>query len=257
MRKQILGLILLVAAFYGYAPAETVFINNPYRFAGAAPAGCPVGTYAFAWDGDHASGNLVGCLNSGASTVTGTNTGMTVGATGEGGSIAASMSAVDQRISFGIANGDLDESLGVTVWIKAQFGTSDGTDNAHTIFEGVGTTYEAANHFDMRVQDTEVVRFYWAASNQSTTATITRDGSTWVAVGGTAIPDAGAVVNPDIRSIVGCAGTWANGNSNPAAFTAEITRLIVGNLELFASGADPVIIDEVWVINSLNAACPF
>ena len=116
MRSIFLAVVFLIIGGSSGLAADFSSIINYYN-AGGTSNSCPSGTYLFAWDGDHTDGSLVGCKNSGASTVTGTNTSGTIsssyGETGNG----IQFTANNQHLIFPVSSEDLIDQDTGTVWM--------------------------------------------------------------------------------------------------------------------------------------------
>ena len=166
MRKWIVLLILLltspcfaVDSVSGVNhPAAVNSVALPDKVCGvaglAAGAGCPAGTYVFAYDGDHASGAGYACWNDGATNEDGTVSGATVS------SAYVEFNAVDKYIEWN--DQTVDDDVG-TIWFDVYFSATTGT---NLVFESY---VDANNKIQVYVSSANALFGYHNGNNNPQT----------------------------------------------------------------------------------------
>lgn len=222
--------------------------------AGASTSGgvadCPSGTYDFAWNGDHSSGTLYACLNSGISATQSTAQGGTYTISsdyGDGGNGIGFTGGVtgDDFIKFGGTVLDSYGSAG-TIWLSVYPVAGDGN---KTVAEA---PYDGSNYFYMNILNDERIHFYFKATNiiqvANASATVTigswnRVAYSWSIGGGV------AAVTDD--------GTnWYTATATLTAWPGAPTYFAVGWDTYGLGSADDVYVDNFYIVDGYQAADP-
>jgi len=93
-------LVLIFILCFGTANASGVAQVMQYYNAASSPTSCMSGTYILAWDGDYPSHTEYVCHTSGAVTITGTNTNLTVSSTYGDSSNGSLHDTADERMTW-------------------------------------------------------------------------------------------------------------------------------------------------------------
>ena len=254
---RILQALVLVAVAASFCHADSSYVGFKKKAGGAAGGGCMSGTYVMAWDGDYTGDTDKMCI--GSTPTDGTITGATVGTDYGESSNGVLVGVSDERISYVLADGDFVEGNAYTLCLRMRIG-SDGTDIGTTIFE-ISEDTNNTNYLSVLVTDDERLRCVSAGDNtldtvQSSVASLTRDGSTWITGVCSWKPETAA--GNDMGVSVNGGGAWTEEDDDPVTQVIQINALSAGNFNQFqAAGGDPTHIDKWALVSGYKAACPW
>lgn len=245
----IVGLLLVALLCWAF-PAHAVIFISGSAAGGAPPADCPTGTYDFAWNGDHSSGTLYACLNSGISAtqstaqsgsytissdygVTGNGIGFTGGTTG------------DDFIKFGGSVYDSYGSAG-TVWLSVYPVASD-TDKV------VGeATVSGTNYFYLNIMSNDRIHFYFKATNAAQVA----NAACTVTIGAWNRIAYSWTIGGDEISVTNDGASWYTAAADFTAWPSAPSFVAIGWDTYGASGTDDVYVDDFYISDGYQAADP-
>jgi hypothetical protein len=208
--------------------------------------GCPAGTYMSGWNGDHSSGVLFACIDSGASTREGTNTGADVDSTG------IEWDAFDERVIWVPSSDDMVDDASGTLCLKIIV-YSDGTDHTMSVAELWDDTNSYYSYFQIQADEDIANTWQAATADNHEYGSIVRDGSTINEI---------ALTWDASQSAVDHCLSVNGGNSFDCAddidvIGSDFEEIVIGNFHRSGAGADRFKVTEWYILAGYKTDCGF
>lgn len=248
-----LFVICLVSPVHSYAWMSPVLIGG-----GVETGGCMDGTYILAWDGDHPDGTNILCHTSGAGTLTGTNTNLTVSTSyGENSTYGSFHDSADERITWTQTAGQyIDGGTAQTLWFRAYL---EGSQDIDIWFFETGDADDNITFKNADLND-YVVAYYKSSDvggvNSFSTSASSPSTATWINVGMSWNPS-----NEDLAVYTNLGG-WFGGRDGAdisVPHADDPTSFSLGN-EFISHGTGPasnaVYVDKWMLVSGQMAPAP-
>ena len=235
---------ILFLLFYQQAISGT----NSYILGSTATVGttCPAGTYDFAWNGDYPSDTDKACTNSGAASQDGTMSGGTLSSSYGYSGVGLRVTANNQYLTWSYV---LDNSLG-TVWMWVYF--ADETPASTTPF--FESSYNTSNRLYLQaLTNGRLQATYQGAGTPTQSSSSTGDT---LANGWNRVAMAWDQVNGHLTWKIGAGSWYGVTGGSLTAWAGATNDTTIGENELAAVFTETVYIDDLYYVNSYQAADP-